>query len=139
MTQAFVDTDVIVRLLTGDDPVKQAGARQLFESVERGEVELRSPMTVIADAVYVLGSPSLYKVSRPDIRDMLTSLVRLSGYVVDSKQVVIRSLAIYGSTNLDFGDAMLIAACRQTRIPTLYSYDRDYDQFDEIKRLEPVA
>jgi len=27
----FVDTDVIVRLITGDDPIKQQAARALFK------------------------------------------------------------------------------------------------------------
>ena len=37
MPVPFVDTDVIIRLLTGDDPVKQAQAVVLFEQVEQAE------------------------------------------------------------------------------------------------------
>lgn len=54
MALPFVDTDVLIRLLTGDDPAKQAQAADLFEQVERGELQLAAPNTVIADAVYVL-------------------------------------------------------------------------------------
>lgn len=50
----YVDTDVIIRLLTADDPTKAAEAGALFEAVEQGHVTLAAPDTVIADAVFVL-------------------------------------------------------------------------------------
>ena len=34
MTQPFIDTDVLIRFLTGDDPKKQAAAAILFEQIE---------------------------------------------------------------------------------------------------------
>ena len=57
MTQPFIDTDVIIRFLTGDDPEKQAAATRLFEQIEQGFLTVQAPDTVIADAVYVLASP----------------------------------------------------------------------------------
>ncbi len=51
MTQPFIDTDVIIRFLTGDDPEKQAAASSLFEQVEQGLLTIAAPDTVIADAV----------------------------------------------------------------------------------------
>lgn len=38
MSDPFVDTDVIIRLLTGDDLQKQAEAAALFEQVEAGNL-----------------------------------------------------------------------------------------------------
>jgi len=34
MTKPFIDTDVIIRFLTGDDLQKQAAATTLFEQIE---------------------------------------------------------------------------------------------------------
>ena len=59
MKEPFIDTDVIIRLLTGDDPEKQAKAATLFEQVEQRQITLVAPVTVIADAVYVLSSKRL--------------------------------------------------------------------------------
>ena len=36
MTDAFVDTDVIVRFVTGDDPTKLLATTHLFTAVESG-------------------------------------------------------------------------------------------------------
>jgi predicted nucleic acid-binding protein len=80
MTHPFVDTDVLIRLLTVDDLEKQAAAATLFEAVEAGELTVAAPYTVIADAVYVLSSPRVYYKSRAEVAAMLIPLVRLSGF-----------------------------------------------------------
>jgi predicted nucleic acid-binding protein len=77
MSEPFVDTDVITRLLTGDDLAKQAAAAGLFEKVEQGKLILHAPASVLADAVLVLASPRLYHVPRADVSAMLTRLVAL--------------------------------------------------------------
>jgi predicted nucleic acid-binding protein len=59
----FIDTDVIIRFLTGDDPDKQPANQAPFERIERGELVASIPHTVIADAVYVL-SPSGSTIAR---------------------------------------------------------------------------
>ncbi len=53
MTQSFIDADVIIRFLTGDDSTKQAAARRLFDRAVRGELELSTPSTTIADCIHV--------------------------------------------------------------------------------------
>ena len=137
MSPAFVDTDVIIRLLTGDDPRKQAAAVALFQQLEQGRLELEAPDTVIADAVYVLASPRLYARSHAEIQAFLTPLVRLPGFHIRNKRVVLRALEIYGTTNRGFGDAMIVAAMEQRNGPQLYSYDRGFDSFPHLSRLEP--
>ena len=137
MTDPFVDTDVIIRLLTQDDPRKEAQAAALFEQVEAGSLTLQAPDTVIADAVYVLASARLYRKSHAEVRDLLTPLVRLPGFQVRNKRAVLRALEVYGGTNVDFGDAMIVAAMELDGADILYSYDRDFDRFPQVKRLEP--
>ena len=137
MADPFVDTNVLIRLLTGDDPVKQAAARQLFEAVERGDAALAAPDTVIADAVYVLASPRLYRLPRSDVRDLLTALVRLPGFHVDNRAVVLDALDLYASTNLDFGDAMIVSSMARAGSPDVYSFDFDFDRIPGVVRRSP--
>lgn len=80
MSRPYIDTSVIIRLLTGDDPEKQKYSRMLFERVERGELQVVAPDTVIADAVFVLESRRLYNVPRQVIAALLTPIVRLPGF-----------------------------------------------------------
>lgn len=139
MTGAFVDTDVIIRLLTGDDVDKQQAAAELFAAVEQRRLRLQAPVTVIADAVYVLSSPRLYAVPRTDIRDILQTIIRLPGFMLDPKPALLRALEIYADSRLDFGDAFILASMEHAAIDTLYSFDRDFDGFHAVQRLEPAA
>ena len=137
MTDPFVDTDVLIRLLTGDDPGKQAAAAALFRRVATGEVTIAAPESVIADAVHVLSSPRLYALSRDRVRSALTPLVGLPAFRVRNRLEVLRALDLYATTRLDFGDALLVAAMEEEGADDLYSYDRHFDQIVGISRREP--
>jgi predicted nucleic acid-binding protein len=138
MADAYVDTDVIMRFLTGDDPTKQAEAASLFEAVEAGTAALAAPDTVIADAVYVLASPRLYHLPRTEIRSLLVPLLRLSGLHVENKRTIIQALDLYAATTLDFGDAMIVGTMRQSGSDTIYSYDQDFDHIPGLTRANPA-
>lgn len=137
MTLPFIDTDVIIRFLTGDDPKKQAAAATLFEQIEQGLLTIAAPDTVIADAVFVLSSPRLYHIARSDIRDMLRRLVSFPHFRVENHLCVLRALDLYAATKLDFGDTLIIASMEQQNSHLLYSFDRDFDRIQGITRREP--
>jgi predicted nucleic acid-binding protein len=73
---------------------------------------------------------------RTQIEALLTALVRLRGFRVQQKRLVLRALQLYGQTNLDFGDTM-IAAVEQHGSGALYSFDKDFDRLPNIQRVEP--
>ena len=139
MAYPFIDTDVIIRFLTGDDPVKQQRAARLFEQVEQGNATLVAPDTVIADAVYVLSSPRLYNLPRHEVAALLIPLVRLPGFRVQNRRAVLAALSLYGygATKLDFGDALIVASMSQSGSQTVYSFDTGFDKIPGINRQEP--
>lgn len=137
MTVPFIDTDVIIRLLTGDDPVNQAAATALFRQAATGEVAVTAPESVIADAVHVLSSPRICRIPRDRVRNALAPLVRLPSFNVRNRAEVLRALDLYGTTRLDFGDASLVAAMERSGAKMPYSYDRHFDRVAGIHRQEP--
>ena len=62
----FVDANVFLRFLTRDDPVKAERVKALLERAERGEVDLLTSESVIAELVFVLSSPKLYNLGHDD-------------------------------------------------------------------------
>ena len=137
MSVAFVDTDVIVRLIAGDDPAKKEAAQALFAAVAEGRQSLVCPDTVIADAVYVLTSRQLYALDRTLVASALSFLVDLPNFRVAQRRAVRRALDVFAQTRLDFGDAMLIAAMEDAGETVLYSYDHDFDRVSAIERRNP--
>ena len=137
MSDPFLDTDIIVRLLTGDDIAKQAAAANLFEEIAAGRITVMAPDTVIADTVYVLSSRRLYGLSREQVYAVVTPLLRLPAFRVANRRTLVRSLDLYRTTSVGFGDALIVAAMEQAGSMILYSYDRHFDDFSGLVRQEP--
>ncbi|MBI4785853.1 MAG: PIN domain-containing protein [Chloroflexi bacterium] len=132
-----IDTDVIIRLLTGDDPAKQARARELFKRVEAGEMTLIAPVSVIADCIYVLSSPRLYHLPKTEIVGLLQPLLRLPRFKIPNRRTLLRALDLYLATKLSFGDVYILATMERLESRTLYSFDQGFDGIQGIQRLEP--
>lgn len=94
----FVDTDIILDLLTRREPFYQAAAR-LFSLVERGEVKACVSSLTFANLFYILRK----ELSAPKAIDVLKKLRQLvTVLAVDDKCVV---LALDGGFS-DFEDAI---------------------------------
>lgn len=93
-----VDTNVVVRLLTGDDPKQSALAKALFES---GPVWIAK--TVLLESGWVLRS--LYGLSQDEIRDAFNKLLGLKNVHAEDQAAVAAALALtaYG---VEFADAI---------------------------------
>jgi uncharacterized protein len=138
MSDAWIDTDVIIRLLTGDDSDKQRSARVILEQVERGSLTVHAPHTVVADAVYVLHSKKLYNQPKAEVAELLLPLVQLPHFRLQNRRAVVIALQLYSSiAGLDFTDALLIALMMRQGPPIVYSWDTDYDDVPGVTRVEP--
>jgi predicted nucleic acid-binding protein len=139
MSLPFIDTDILIRFLTADDPAKQARAAALLDQVEQGSLTVAAPDTVIADAVYVLSSPRLYNLPRQEVAALLIPLARLPHFRIKNRRAVLAALNLYGygRIKLDFSDAFLAASMQQSGSQTLYSFDADFDKVPGITRQEP--
>lgn len=137
VSNPFIDTNVLVAYLSKDDPSKQAAAAALFDRIGRGELVVYATDTVIADCVYVLSSPRLYRVPRDAIADMLLTLVRQTGFQVSDRQTMTHALQLYGYANIKFDDAYIIASMSSAGSQTLYSWDKGFDRIPGIDRMEP--
>jgi len=137
MEHVFLDTNIIIRFLTGDDPDKADASAALFDRVASNDILLYAPDTVIAECVHVLSSRRLYNKSREAIRNSLSPLVALDGFKVANRRALLRALDLYATYPIDFSDAFLKATMETENATVIYSYDTDFDRFPEITRREP--
>lgn len=133
----FIDANVFLRFLTCDDPVKAERVKALLESAQRGDVTLFTSESVIAELVFVLSSPKLYKLSREEVRSVLLPIVALKGLNLPSRKVILQALDLYAATSIDFVDALAVAQMEARQITEVYSYDEHFDSLRGITRLEP--
>ena len=93
-----VDTNVLVRLLTGDDPKQEAAARSLFAA---GPIWIAK--TVLLETGWVLRS--LYGFDEGAIRDAFMKLLGLQNVHAEDEESVAAALALT-EQGIEFADAM---------------------------------
>ena len=134
----FIETNIFVRFLTRDDPVKAAACFALFQRVQAGQEEVTTCEAVITEVVYVLSSRALYNLPPQEIRARLVPLLTLPGLKLPQKQVYLRALDLYAlHPTLDFEDVLIVAHMEQADISELLSYDQGFDRVPTITRQEP--
>ena len=133
----FVDTNIFVRYLTQDDPVKAQACYELFKQAAANQITLITTEAVIAEIVYILASKRLYNLARGEIRARLYPLLSVEGLRLDDRNIYLRALDVYATYSIDFEDALIVARMAQQDLADLYSYDRDFDQIPKISRREP--
>jgi len=97
-----VDTNVVVRLLTGDDRDQATRARELFESET-----IWLPKTVMLEAEWVLRR--LYGLGRERVAEALTALAALPNVRCEDEAATVEALR-WATKGMDFADALHLAS-----------------------------
>jgi predicted nucleic-acid-binding protein len=133
---AVIDTNLLVRFLTGDDPVKAGEVKRLLLRAGEGAVRLLIPSVVIAELVWVL--QSFYKLDRSEIVPLLNAIVHTRGMEVGDRPIVSEAIALYRDGTIDFIDAWIVAYARQIGVRSVYTFDRKHFKGVEgIEMLHP--
>jgi len=128
---AFVDTNVLIRHLTGD-PVEVATRAT---SYLRTETELLVTDLVVAETVYVL--ESFYETPREQVAVALRSLIALASVETVDSALLLRALEVYEIDRIDFAEAYLVASAESTGVNRIASFDRSIDRVRTVERVEP--
>lgn len=128
---AFVDTNVLVRHLTGE-PRAMATAASAYL---RDEPQLFLADLIVAETIYVL--ESFYETPRNRVAEIMRSLLALASIVVVDRNVLLRAIEVYDSDRLDFAEAYLVACAESTGIGRVASFDRAIDRVLTVERVQP--
>ncbi|HYL44949.1 MAG TPA: PIN domain-containing protein [Ktedonobacteraceae bacterium] len=130
----FIDTGILLRYFTRDDEQKAQQVLNLLLRVERGEEKVTTSSLVIFETVITL--QRFYKVPRPRIKELVTSIISLRGLQLPGKNVYYHAFDLYISKNISFADAYNAAYMLAEQIPSIYSWDTDFDKIEGIIRVE---
>jgi len=129
---AFVDTNILVRHLTGDPPAMAKRATDFL----RSESELLLTDVIAAEMVYVL--ESFYDAPRGQVADALQALVAFDSIVCVDAALLLRAIEVYEVERIDFAEAYLVASAESTGVNRVASFDRSLDRVSTIDRIEPT-
>jgi predicted nucleic acid-binding protein len=129
---AFVDTNILIRHLTGDPPQQAARATAFLAAAD----ELLLADLVVAETVYVL--ESYYEVPRAKVAELARAIIAFPAVVVLDPLLLLRSLEVYETDRLDFAEAYLVAQAERSGIGVIASFDKAIDRVTTVRRVEPA-
>lgn len=135
MTRAYVDTNILLRFLTGDPPDLAAQARALLEAVDRGEITLVVDEIVIAELVWVL--QSFYGHPAPAVARVVQELLSHDGLQAEDKPGLLTALSLFADKNVDFTDALLAVHMNRQEVREIFSFDRHFERLPNLVRRTP--
>jgi predicted nucleic acid-binding protein len=131
----FVDTNIFLRYLTGDDPEKFERCKDLFKQALEKKVVLLTSGMVIAEIIWTLSS--FYKVPKDEIIEKVSVIINTSNLKIPDKKLISETLTLYSQKNIDYIDAYNSVFMSENDCGQIFSYDKDFDRIENIKRLEP--
>ena len=117
-----LDTNVVVRYVTQDDPLQAAAATKLIESFS-SEAPGFVATVVIVELVWVLQSS--YRAKRQEIARVLETLLRSKELIVERAELVWQALRRFAAGNADFTDCLIERCGHAAQCQFTATFDRD--------------
>ena len=118
-----LDTNVVVRYLTQDDPHQCQAVNDLLErTVRSDEVAFLINPIVLAEVAWVLDS--VYRYARAEIANALTLLLAVRQIQVERRQAIKSALDAFASGEADFADYLISTLNREQGCEATLTFDK---------------
>lgn len=111
-----LDTNIVVRYLTHDDPVQTVVAARMIDSLSPDAPGFLS-LVVIVELVWVLEVS--YRFTKKEIEQVLETLLQSKELVIERAEIVWQALRMFRASHADFSDCLIercghAAECQHT-------------------------
>jgi predicted nucleic-acid-binding protein len=117
-----LDTNILVRYLTQDDPEQAAQAARILEEELTDDDPGFIGLVVLVETIWVLRR--LYKASPEEIRETVNDLLGSRSILVENRHVVARAVATSEKNASDFADSIIAASALDVGCRKIVSFDR---------------
>ena len=100
-----LDTNVVIRYVTQDDPRQAAAASRLFENVLSVEQPGFVSLITLSEIAWVLAE--CYEAGKPRIVAVIETLLGSRQVVVEESELAWKAVRAWGKSTADFSDALL--------------------------------
>lgn len=130
----FLDTNIILRFILQDHPIYSKKAAAIFEKIDQESVRVQLSWLVIFEAVFVL--QNFHKLPKVTIVQKLLPILLSKNIIFENKALLKSTFDYYVDKNVSLADAYHATLMHKKNIKEIYSFDRDFDKFPQITRLE---
>ncbi|MGY2373408.1 PIN domain-containing protein [Pseudomonas sp. SDO524_S393] len=127
-----LDTNVLVRYVTQDDPTQSPKACELIESLTTASPGFVSLVSVV-ELVWVL--QSCYQSAKSDVINVLETLLRTRELIIEHAEIVWQALRRFTSNKADFADCLIERCAHAAGCKYTATFDLDAARTAGMKRL----
>jgi predicted nucleic-acid-binding protein len=130
-----IDTNIIVRYLTQDDPVQSRIVNRMLEAAARSGKRFWVSQITLCEMVWVLeGNP--YKTPKKEIINVIASLLDLKQLKIEGEDTVFEALAVYKKhPKADFADSLISRGNRNQGCLYTLTFDKQAAKTENFKLL----
>jgi len=127
-----LDTNVLVRFLTADDPLQSPEAKRLVGSLTEAQPGFIS-LGVLVETHWVLRQTYHYKIE--DIHGVLSSLLNVAEFVIDEADLVRAALATAAATGRELPDVIIAERGIKAGCQATYTFDKRVSELPGMELL----
>lgn len=136
MYKAFIDTNILIRLIVKDDDIKRKACEKLLEKAKRKEVILYILPIAIIEIVWVL--EKYYKLDKKVIRELVEAILNTPELKCEMEDVFKKAIKSYEEKNIKFADAVMGYWGLERGFSTVYTYDeKDFKRIEGLEVKKP--
>ena len=129
-----LDTNVLVRYLSQDDKIQSGKATKFIEKrITENEPGFINCI-VLVETTWVL--ESCYGANKQSIVNIINQLASTKQLVLQNAEIVLKSLRVYISSNVDFADALLSTINNEKGCETTITFDKKAGEISSFTLLK---
>lgn len=117
-----LDTNILVRYLTQDDPAQFQEATRLIAGIEARHESAFIPQVVLCETVWVL--LRAYHIPKERIVETLDRLLHTPMFIIEARAQVVAALDLYRSNAGDWADYLIATQARANGCDCTATFDR---------------
>lgn len=126
MKTFLIDTNVILRFLLNDIPSQYSQVKFKIGEARKGRLILIVPEIIFFESYFTL--TSYYQYSKDKVLEALGSLASSAYFEIENRNILLKSLKIYKSTNLSLVDAYLAARSEASAVE-IFTFDKKLEKY----------
>jgi len=131
----FLDTNIFLRFFLKENELVFRRLEKLFSEIISGNIIGVTNAMIIAEVVWVLSRS--YKWNKEKICDNIEFILITPNIRFKDKAILVNAVNVYKEKNIGFIDAYNYSYMKANSIDEIYTFDRDFDELQDVKRLEP--
>ena len=122
-----IDTNLIIRFLSGDDEQQAKKVYNIFKKTELDKNELFVPLLVILELIWVL--ESVYEISRTEILDSISELLLMPILKFEHQSALQQFVVSAQGNRYDLSDLLIARSAKIQGCETVLTFDKKVSKF----------